>query len=470
MLDYVTDIAHQLGPWAYLIVCLVVMLECQPLLGLFMPGETLVVASGFLAREGVFDLGALIVVIAAAAVIGDTVGYELGRNLGRGWLQHYGHWFGVRERHLAKVDAYFLRHGGKSVFLSHFMHLLRALMPFMAGASGVPYLRFAFYNTLGCILWAAIFVVLGYFFGQSWELLHHWAGRAGALLGAFVIFLLALGWIWRWIARNEMELRRRWQIFLQRPRVASLNARIAQRVRILCRQLTPAGFLALHLVAGAFVIIFVSWSFGAIASSAEGHHHLLAVDHKISFWFQEHSTRPLINFAAKVSHFGSATVLTLASLATSLFLLWRRSWDRLLLLILVMSGGAALCALLKVFHWTLPLPENPLATLPSDTFPSWHAMGSILFYGLLSVLIGVSLKSLRWRALTVLIASAVVLLIALTRIYVGAHYVTDVIGAILAGLAWLIWSQIGVALMRRNARAMAYLVIPSAREGPRKLS
>ena len=206
-----------------------------------MPGETLVVASGFLAREGVFDLKILIVVIAAAAVIGDSIGYELGRRLGRGWLQHYGHWFGVRENHLARVDAFFVRHGGKSVFFSHFLHLLRALMPFMAGAGRVPYLRFAFYNTLGCILWATIFVVLGYFFGQSWELLHRWAGRAGAVLGAFVFFLLALGWIWGWIARNEMELWRRWQLFLQRPRVAGLNARVAQRVDLLCKQTNAGG-------------------------------------------------------------------------------------------------------------------------------------------------------------------------------------------------------------------------------------
>jgi membrane protein DedA with SNARE-associated domain/membrane-associated phospholipid phosphatase len=451
MVDYIADIARQLGPWAYLIIYLVVMLECQPLLGLFMPGETLVVASGFLAREGVFDLKVLIAVIAAAAVVGDTIGYELGRRLGRGWLQHYGHWFGVREKHLARVDTFFARHGGKSVFFSHFLHLLRALMPFMAGAGRVPYLRFAFYNTLGCILWATIFVVLGYFFGQSWEVLHRWAGRAGAVLGAFVFFLLALAWIWGWIARNEMELWKRWSMFLQRPRVADLNTRVTQGVDLLCKRLTPAGYLALHMAAGAFVIIFVSWSFGAIASNAEGHRYLLALDHKISFWFQEHSTRPLITFAANVSHFGSPTVLTIASFATGLFLVWQRSWDRLLLLILAMGGGGVLCAVLRIFHRTLPFPENPLANLPSETFPSWHAMGSTLFYGLLAVFIATRLNAPRWRALTFLIAGVIILLIALTRIYLGAHYVTDVIGAIAAGLAWLIWCQIGVALMRRSA-------------------
>jgi membrane protein DedA with SNARE-associated domain/membrane-associated phospholipid phosphatase len=453
MVDYIADFARQLGLWSYLIVYLVVMLECQPLLGLFMPGETLVVASGFLAREGVFDLKVLIVVIAAAAVIGDTIGFELGRRLGRGWLQHYGPWFGVREKHLAKVDGYFARHGGKSVFFSHFLHVLRALMPFMAGAGAMPYLRFAVYNTLGCILWATIFAVLGYFFGHSWELLHRWAGRAGAVLGAFVLFLVVLGFLWGWIARNEMELRRRWQMFSERPRVANLIGCVTRWVDLLCRQLTPAGYLALHLVMGAFLIIFFSWSFGAIASNSADHRPLLAVDHKIFFWFQEHSTRPLINFAATVARFGSLTVLIVASVATGLILIWQRSWHRLLLLIVAMGGGAALRLLLRISHWPLPPPENPLAALPSESFPSWHAMGSTLFYGLLAAFVGTTVTALRWRALTFLVASVIVLLIALTRIYLGAHYVTDVIGAIAAGLAWLVWCQIGVALMRRNIKS-----------------
>jgi membrane protein DedA with SNARE-associated domain/membrane-associated phospholipid phosphatase len=449
MIDII-DLARQLGPWRYLIVYLVVMLECQPLLGLFMPGETLVVASGFLARSGVFDLKLLIVVIAAAAVIGDTIGFELGRRLGRGWLQHYGPWFGVRETHLVKVDGYFLRHGGKSVFFSHFLHLLRALMPFMAGASGMPYLRFALYNTLGCILWAAVFAALGYFFGQSWELIHRWAGRAAAVLGAFVLFLVLLGSIWGWIIRNEMEIRRRWQKFLLRPRVANLLGHVTNVIELLCRKLTPAGYLALHLVAGAFLIVAFSWSFGAIASNATSHHYLLSADHKILFWFQEHSTQPLVDFAKKISYFGSSTFLTVSSVVVVLFLFWRGRRYRLLLLIATMAGGAVVCVFLRISHWSLPLPENPLAMLPSESFPSWHAMGSTLFYGLLAAFVGTSVTTLRWRAFTFLFASVVILLITLTRIYLGAHYVTDVVGAIAAALAWLIWTQLGVALLMRR--------------------
>jgi undecaprenyl-diphosphatase len=450
-METITHLTQQLGPWGYLIVYTVVMLECQPLLGLFMPGETLVVASGFLARSGAFDLKLLIPVIAAAAVIGDTIGFELGRRLGRGWLQHYGHWFGVRETHLSKVDGYFHRHGGKSVFFSHFLHLLRALMPFMAGASGMRYSRFALYNTLGCILWATVFSVLGYLFGQSWELIHHWAGRAAAVLGALVLLVVALGSIWGWVVRNEADLWRRWLMFLQRPRVADFLQRINSLVEFLCRKLTPIGYLALHLVTGAFLILAFTWCFGAISSNATSHHYLLAVDHNILSWFQEHETRPLVNLATRVAYFGSTLVLTVASVVTGLTLALRRSWDRVLLLVLAMCGGAVLCLLLRISHWPLPALEDALAVLPSERFPSWHAMGSTLFCGIITAIVGASAKELRWRALTLLIAVVIVLLIALTRIYLGAHYLTDVIGAIAAGLAWLIWCQFGVALLERNA-------------------
>jgi SNARE associated Golgi protein len=82
--------------------------------------------------------------ITAAAIIGDSIGYELGRHLGRNWLLRYGRWIGVSQSHLEKVDRYFQLHGGKSVFFSHFMHLLRGLMSFLAGSSRMRYPPFLF--------------------------------------------------------------------------------------------------------------------------------------------------------------------------------------------------------------------------------------------------------------------------------------------------------------------------------------
>jgi undecaprenyl-diphosphatase len=114
---------ERFGHWGYLVIFLVVMVECQALLGLFMPGESLVLVSGFLAAQGVFDLDVLIFVVFAAEVVGDSIGYELGRQLGRSWLGEHGSRFGFRRERLDYIEKFFAGHGGKSVFASHFMYL-----------------------------------------------------------------------------------------------------------------------------------------------------------------------------------------------------------------------------------------------------------------------------------------------------------------------------------------------------------
>lgn len=139
MLDHLINFVGHLGHWGYLAIFIVVALECQAALGLIMPGESLVLVGGFFAEQGVFDLGVLIFVVSIAAILGDSIGYELGRHLGRGWLLKHGRRFGLRQEHMDRVDGFFVRHGGKAVFGSHFLHLLRALMPFVAGSRRMRY-------------------------------------------------------------------------------------------------------------------------------------------------------------------------------------------------------------------------------------------------------------------------------------------------------------------------------------------
>ena len=128
LLGHLIDWVHRLGHWGYLVVGVVVALECQAVLGLFMPAESLVLVAGFMAGQGVLQLDVLVAVVAVAAIVGDSVGYELGRKLGRGWLRRRGRWFGIRESHLRKVDDYFRRRGARSVFFSHFLHVLRPVL------------------------------------------------------------------------------------------------------------------------------------------------------------------------------------------------------------------------------------------------------------------------------------------------------------------------------------------------------
>ena len=202
MIEYFVDLASRAGHLGYVVVFVIVLLECQALLGLFMPGESLVVMSGFLAGRGVFQLEGLIATVAVGAIVGDAIGFELGKTFGRGWLLRYGRWFGVRENTLQKAETYFDRHGGKSVFFSHFLHLLRALMPFIAGAGRMRYRQFVIPNAIGCLLWATVFTLLGYFFGENWELLQKWMGRAGAVLGVALALIIGFICSRRWTMRQ----------------------------------------------------------------------------------------------------------------------------------------------------------------------------------------------------------------------------------------------------------------------------
>lgn len=162
-------------------------LESAAFLGFLVPGETITVLAGVLCSAGVLHLPQTLVIAMVGAIVGDSIGYELGRHLGRPWMERHGRLVGMHGGALARVDALFARHGGKAVFLGRFVGFLRAMAPFVAGASRMPYRSFLLYNALGAVVWATAFVLLGYFVGESWAVAEKWIGRAGLVIGALVV-------------------------------------------------------------------------------------------------------------------------------------------------------------------------------------------------------------------------------------------------------------------------------------------
>ncbi len=181
-----------IGPWAYLAIFLVVSLESAAFLGFFMPSEALVFLGGFLASQGVLDLKLLIPLVAVAAVLGDSIGYELGRLLQKPWFLRYGRRLGLREEHWQRIEDFFRRHGGKTVFLARFSAFFRILVPFFAGAARLNYLRFLFFNILGGVAWAAGSVSIGYLAGKSWREVEHWIGRSALIVAIVIVAVIVL--------------------------------------------------------------------------------------------------------------------------------------------------------------------------------------------------------------------------------------------------------------------------------------
>jgi undecaprenyl-diphosphatase len=228
------------------------------------------------------------------------------------------------------------------------------------------------------------------------------------------------------------------------------SRRFERSRRFLRARFSPEGYLGLHLTIGLLAIVAAGWWFGDIAEDMSRNAATRALDDSITSWFVVHSTPLLTAVSRATTFFGSVAWLTCASLVGALILARRGYFYRLLALVLAVGGGALLNVALKhLFHRQRPVLENPLVTLSSYGFPSGHTMGATVFYGVLALIVTHSVRRWSVRVVVGWTASLVIALIGASRIYLGAHYFTDVIGAIAVGLTWLAFCWTGMETVRR---------------------
>ena len=171
------DISNTLGAWTYLLVGLFAFAETGAFVGLVVPGETVMLLGGAVAGQGAIDIYLLIAIAWFAAWAGDTTSFFLGRRLGREFVMRNGPRFGISHERFEKVEDYFSRHGGKTIFIGRFVSLIRAFAPFIAGSSGMRYRAFVPYSILGTGLWATAHILIGYFFSRSIDSAAKYAGQ-----------------------------------------------------------------------------------------------------------------------------------------------------------------------------------------------------------------------------------------------------------------------------------------------------
>lgn len=193
MQEYLLGLVRRLGEWDYLLLFLAAALEASAFLGLVIPGETIALLGGFLAYQGVLDIVDTLAVITLGAIVGDSLGYSLGRRVGHGVVLRFGRWLGVGPRRLARVEEFFRARGAWAVVIGRFTGILRAVTPFVAGSSRMPYGRFFVFNVAGGVAWAVLVVFSGYFFGAGWTLAERWLGRLSTAVGAVV--LVGVAWL-----------------------------------------------------------------------------------------------------------------------------------------------------------------------------------------------------------------------------------------------------------------------------------
>jgi membrane-associated phospholipid phosphatase len=210
----------------------------------------------------------------------------------------------------------------------------------------------------------------------------------------------------------------------------------------------PRGVRRWHLVAAAFACIALAWIFAAIAEDVATTDYITQVDQRVATALHAAATPLFTRAMLAISWLHAVVPLAIATLALLMFLLWRRQRIWIIALLLALPGGMLVNALMK-FAFSRPRPhfDDPLVVLTSYSFPSGHTAGSTLLYGFIAALL---ISRTRSNGLRVMIAVAALLMIATvasSRIYLGAHFLSDVLAAFFEALAWLVLCGIAAQLL-----------------------
>jgi membrane protein DedA with SNARE-associated domain/membrane-associated phospholipid phosphatase len=452
----IQDLSKSLGSWTYLLVGALAFLETGAFVGLIAPGEFTVLLGGAVASHGDVSLPLIIAVTWLSAFAGDSVSFMLGAHLGRGFLIKHGERFRITEDRLKRVEDYFAKYGGRTILIGRFIGLVRALAPFIAGSSRLPYRNFAPYSILGTGLWSTALILLGYFAAQSLDKVTKLVGRGLLVFGIVVGIVVAIIVAYRFLREpenrvrltSEMEKRR-----ALRPLLA-LGRRLRPQFEFLGRRLTPGGLgleftsLLAALAVGLFVLI-AFWSVVAgDPGPTPGDRAALDVAHDLQVHW-------LTQVAKGVTHLGSGWVTYPLAVLAAIVLAARRNWMEFWALVL----GTALIAVLgpEIKSWTdRPRPPDPLTPTASSSFPSGHAAQGTLYTWLAITLALRVVPGITRRSLVIGAGIVLTVLIGLSRVYLRVHWMSDV------------WGGWALGASCYAAAAIVVLLIAHIRDNPHR--
>jgi undecaprenyl-diphosphatase len=421
------DISNTLGAWTYLLVGVFAFAETGAFIGLVVPGETVMTLGGAVAGQGAIDLYLLIAIAWFAAWAGDSTSFFLGRRLGRGFVLRNGPRVGITNERFEKVEDYFSRHGGKTIFIGRWIGLVRALAPFIAGSSGMSYGSFVPFSILGTGLWATAHIMVGYLFSRSIETAAEYAGKGALLLGTLIVIVVGIVFTVRFfrVAENRERTVRRMEDQAATRWLVELGRRYRPQLAFLWNRVTPGGTFGLEftsLMATLAVALFVLVAYAVVIGREVGP---TPGDETAMEVVEQLRSGVLLAIAKVVTFLGSGAFTWGLTAVCAAFLLARRRWAEFWVLL----AGMTLTSV--GFHEIKdlvdrPRPPEPLVDTAGSSFPSGHAAHSVL-YVWLAVTIVLRLRPGMAQASAVVAGGiGLTVLVGLSRVYLNVHYLSDV--------------------------------------------
>ncbi len=422
---------------ALLVVFAFPALESSAFVGFVFPGEIALVLGGVMAYEGRVPLAAVLAAGMLGAVVGDSVGYAVGRRYGRRLLDGtLGRW--VKQDHLDRAEAYLAERGGKAVFFGRFTAALRVMIPGLAGMSHLRYRTFLGFNVAGGVGWVTLSVLLGYLGGSSWRHVEHVASRIGLVALAAVVLVALAGFLLR--RTGGARVKRLLTRLASSRAVRRAHERFPRTAAWLAARLDPTRPTGLALSVAVAVAVAATWTFVGVSQDVVVQEETALWDPHVHAWVLAHRTGFWDVFFTVVTWLGaSAVTLPVLVVGGGLLGRRRRSWAPVVDIVVVYGSAVLLHAVVgQLVDRRRPPAADWLVPSFGWSYPSGYVIQAVAAWGILALLVaaeGPRRAGLRAGSA----ATVIVLLVATSRVYLGVHWLTDVLGGAAVSVAVLAW-------------------------------
>ena len=431
-LDYFS--AHP--DWAIAIVFLIAFGEALLIIGLFVPSTAVLVGAGILVGTGHLPFWPVFIATAVGAIAGDQVSFWAGKMFGHRlktlWpLNRY-------PQLVARGEDFVREHGGKSIAIGRFVPGVKAVVPGIVGMFGMNQFYFVVVNVSSGLVWAAAHVLPGILIGQGLAFAGELSGRLAVVLLVLLVILAVAGYVIR-LAVAGLS-----------PYLNQLLARISAWARgyrsrpmqRFARAIAPDNPRSLLVVLFAAIFVTGILALGNMVLRLASANAVSNMDMSILNLMKEMRNAPADELMITLTMLGDGLVMTVLAVTIVVWLLWRRSYRAAIAAAVAFTAGKIFVPVLK-YGIQRPRPIALYDGAELFSFPSGHATMAALIFGILAVLVSHSMG--RWgRALVYAICGILVVAIAYSRVYLGVHWLSDVLGGLLFGT--IMAAAFGVAI------------------------
>ncbi|HEY2949724.1 MAG TPA: DedA family protein [Micromonosporaceae bacterium] len=434
-MDDLLRLLEQLPPLlVYVVAALIVAAETATIIGLVLPGEATLLTVGFLVYLGTLRLLPTVVVMVAAAVLGDALAFRSGRRYGpRIRASRLGRRVG--EHRWARADAMLHRLSGRGVLAARWVAFVRTLLPRLAGSAGMPYRRFAPWNVVGVATWVTASVLVGYLAGTSYETASRVLGRATGTVIVLLVAVISIVLVGRWLGRNPDPVRALLARAARLPPLRWLAQRYGVLFFLLSMHIGTGWALLINLAAGVALLFVVGFGLAWLTGAVVRHSGLSLVDSTIANWIAARRSGAVTDAALTVVSVLRGSVLIALVALVAVVLGWRaRAWRSDLVSVLGTAGAfVPLVVLAVVADLAQPAEPDPAS---SAGFPTQNA---VVTAGLCTLAWLLARRAHWSRAVAAWTVAAVgVATISAARLYLGWDSASGSVTAVLLGGLWTV--------------------------------